>query len=123
MKIRIKGNSIRMRLSKSDVHHLQQTGYLEEQINFGNNQLKYAVQVSRDESQLLRAAFDDKKIIVYASEAFVKNWPGNDVVGLEEKMPLNEGETLNILIEKDFVCLDATSEDQSDNYENPGKFC
>ena len=28
-----------------------------------------------------------------------------------------------LLIEKDFVCLDHTLEDQSDNYANPNKVC
>jgi len=27
------------------------------------------------------------------------------------------------LLEKDFVCLDHTTEDQSDNYENPNTTC
>jgi len=27
------------------------------------------------------------------------------------------------LVEKDFICLDETTEDQSDNYENPNKTC
>jgi hypothetical protein len=36
-------------------------------------------------------------------------------------MPFFEDNSLYLLVEKDFVCLDETSEDQSDNYENPNK--
>lgn len=30
---------------------------------------------------------------------------------------------VNLLIEKDFVCIDNTTEDQSDNYPNPSLNC
>jgi len=33
------------------------------------------------------------------------------------------GVQLHLLLEKDFVCLDNTAEDQSDNYPNPNKAC
>jgi hypothetical protein len=38
-------------------------------------------------------------------------------------MPLGNGQSLKLLLEKDFVCLDHTDEDQSDNYPNPNKTC
>ena len=36
---------------------------------------------------------------------------------------IGKGKDLFLLIEKDFVCLDHTFEDQSDNYPNPNKLC
>jgi len=38
-------------------------------------------------------------------------------------MRVSETETLYLLLEKDFVCLDETHEDQADNFENPNKTC
>jgi len=43
------------------------------------------------------------------------------VVGFNAKMPVAENGSLYLLLEKDFVCLDETTEDQNDNYENPNK--
>ena len=43
--------------------------------------------------------------------------------GFENNMDFGDGKQLFLLIEKDFVCLDETIEDQSDNYENPSKTC
>jgi hypothetical protein len=38
-------------------------------------------------------------------------------------MPVSENDTLYLLLEKDFVCLDETMESQNDHYENPNKTC
>lgn len=45
------------------------------------------------------------------------------MVGFNNKMPLDNGEHLFLLVEKDFVCLDNTFEDQSDNFPNPNAVC
>ncbi|MFT5833421.1 MAG: hypothetical protein ACI97N_001048, partial [Cognaticolwellia sp.] len=44
---------------------------------------------------------------------------GNNQVGFKYEMPLENGEILSLLLEKDFVCLDERGEDESDNYPNP----
>ena len=41
------------------------------------------------------------------------------MVGLENEMEIAPGKILYLLLEKDFKCLDNTTEDQSDNYPNP----
>ena len=40
-------------------------------------------------------------------------------VGFSHIFVLNSGTKLKLLVEKDFVCMDETVEDQSDNYPNP----
>ena len=40
-------------------------------------------------------------------------------VGFSHIFVLNSGTQLNLLVEKDFVCMDETVENQSDNYPNP----
>ena len=121
MKLRIKGNSLRIRLTKTEVSKLAETGYLEEQIRFPNNQFTYALQ--KADAIGLSATFENNKITMLIPDSFVKSWPENDIVGLDTKMQLTVTESLYLLIEKDFICLDETTEDQSDNYENPGKTC
>ncbi len=122
MKIRIKGNSVRLRLSKSEVAKLDNIGYLEEQTSFGDNKFEYALQRT-NEGDDLTAKFDAGKISIFIPAKFVKDWPANDTIGFESRMPLTGTDSLYILVEKDFICLDETTEDQSDNYENPNKTC
>lgn len=122
MKLRIKGNSIRLRLTKTDVANLANQGKIEDRVNFVQSALSYAL-ASNAAIPKMTASFDKNQVLVEIPESDVKTWPINDIVGFEATMPLPDGNSLYILIEKDFACLDHTHEDQSDNYENPNKVC
>lgn len=120
MKIRIKGNSIRFRLTKTEVNNLAENGYLQEHTIFPNNLFTYALQANEN-ATTLAATLDNNNICLTIPESFTKNWPNNNTVGIEASMQIAENKFLYLLVEKDFVCLDATNEDQSDHYENPNK--
>ena len=60
---------------------------------------------------------------MFIPSSLSNDWPANQVVGFNARMPVDNDETLYLLLEKDFVCLDHTDEDQSDNYENPNRVC
>ena len=122
MKLRIKSNSIRIRLTKTEVEKLANTGYLEDQTLFANNKFVYVLQMV-DEGNELSASLDTNKITMFVPAVLIKDWPENNIVGFNANMPVAENEKLYLLLEKDFVCLDETTEDQSDNYENPNKTC
>jgi len=112
MKIRIKGNSLRYRLTKSDISNLAKHGHLEEHISFGENTLTYALQSKVGGT--LSAIFENNEITVFVDKEMVKEWVSTERIGFEYD---NNG--LFILLEKDFTCLDNVAEDQSDNYPNP----
>jgi hypothetical protein len=112
MKIRIKGNSLRYRLTKTDVENFDRDGYLEETTHFGAKIFKYALQRSVNNS--LIADFNDNTITMYMPVTMALEWTSSDRVGYES----NNSE-MYLLIEKDFKCLDNVAEDQSDNYPNP----
>ena len=122
MKIRIKGNSVRIRLSKSGVAAITGLGYLEEHTSFGNAKLTYALQRS-EEATMMTADFSDNKITIFIPSVLLQDWATNDVVGFDADMPVGNAESLYLLVEKDFKCLDNTDEDQSDNFENPNQTC
>jgi hypothetical protein len=121
MKLRIKGNSLRIRLTKTEVSKLAETGYLEEKTNFPNNRLIYVLQ--KTDSEELSAKFENNIITLFVPHSFTKEWPQNDEIGVETKMPLSQNEFLYLLLEKDFACLDKSTEDQSDNFDNPNQTC
>jgi len=115
MKVRIKGNSLRYRLSMTDVTRFRRDGYIEEVIDFGKTQLTYALQ--RGPTLNLEAEFMNDKIIVFMPYGWCDEWVETDRVGFEQKGQLY------LLIEKDFQCIDNVAEDQSDNYPNPSLVC
>jgi hypothetical protein len=118
MKIRIKGNCLRYRLTRPEVERFSETGLVEERVNFGSAALCYAL--CRTAAGELSAEFKDNRITLYLPAALVEEWVRTDKVGFEHRMPVNGTEEhLYLLVEKDYTCLDNVEEDQSDNYPNP----
>jgi hypothetical protein len=122
MKIRIKGNSIRLRLTQTEVANFANTGYLEEHTEFGNATFTYAL-ANDAEVLTLSAKMEGAKITMQVPPDLAKNWTSTNEIGFQHKQPLSNGKELFLLVEKDFVCLDNTFEDQSDNYPNPNTHC
>ncbi|MEM1336921.1 MAG: hypothetical protein AAGF96_04185 [Bacteroidota bacterium] len=118
MKIRIKDDSVRFRLTKSEVKALGEEGKIEALTHFNTAVFGYVVVLDADASQLY-AEFKYQKIILFLPEKLGKNWFREDRVGFEHFQKINQNRTLHLLLEKDFTCLDNTLEDQSDNYPNP----
>ena len=118
MKIRIKGNSLRYRLTRPEVEKFHRTGYLEEKIDFVGNSLHYSLCITNQEK--LSASFYDNQITVYIPASRIEEWKTTEQIGFEDEMKLESSEeTLHLLVEKDFTCLDKVKEDQSDHYPNP----
>lgn len=122
MKLRIKGNSIRLRLTQSEVATFAQTGYLEEHTVFANTTLTYALSKT-DTVNELSAIMEGTTITVQVPESIAENWTSTTEVGFQHQYSYANGNSLFLLVEKDFVCLDNTFEDQSDNYPNPNAVC
>jgi hypothetical protein len=112
MKLRIKGNSLRYRLTRSEVEQFAHEGVLKEKLVIGEEPLVYVLQRTTEEN--LRATLHTNLITLLVPEPMADEWTGTDNVGFKGQ----DGD-LQILVEKDFTCLDNVDEDQSDNYPNP----
>jgi hypothetical protein len=112
MKIRIKGNSLRYRLTQSEVVKVWREGLLEEQTKLIPETFIYAIKVG--DTEQLSAEFTGNKIILHISKAMIEELHDTQRVGFD-----GWSGSVRLLIEKDFTCLDNTEEDQSDNYPNP----
>ena len=118
MKIRIKGNSLRYRLTKSEVARLYTDGSLVERTEFAGKTLVYGIETSDDIAKGLSADFTGDCIVLRMTKAMINELNNTDTVGFEDHTG-----PVSILIEKDFVCIDRVEEDQSDNYPNPALSC
>lgn len=112
MKIRIKTNSIRYRLTKSDVAKLMDNGSLEDSVDFDAHQFFYRIEAIPGNQ--LQATFNNNTITLLMPKTMVDELANTERVGFD-----NEDGKLFLLVEKDFTCLDNVDEDQSDNYPNP----
>lgn len=125
MKIRIKGNSIRYRLTQTEVKTLAETGYLSEETCFGpeaSQKFFYTLE-AKTGIDGLRAAFDGGTISLFIPAEAARTWFEEDRVGFAGGEEVAPGITLHLLLEKDFACLDDSQEDQSDNFPNPNAVC
>lgn len=118
MKIRIKGNTVRLRLTQSEVRQLSETGTVTETTPFGPTTFSYQVAMHPDIGNL-QANYTENRIVLLVPETMGKTWFQDEKVGFENQMALPDGNTLHLLLEKDFTCLENRSEDESDNYPNP----
>jgi hypothetical protein len=120
VKLRIRANSIRLRLGRSEVRRLADVGRVEESTTFGPTQsFAYAVEAAAG-ARTTRATFEGGRLLVRVPRDVVAGWAGGNEVGISAEQPTDAGEALSILIEKDFECFDApASEPQDDAFPNP----
>jgi hypothetical protein len=117
MKIRINGNSVRIRLSKPEVEHFGNTGYLASKTEFGHATFTYVLE--KTSSETFSASFQNNTITMSLPQTWTKEWIETNRVGFESSMLIGNGKSLYLLLEKDFKCLDDSIEGQADNYDNP----
>lgn len=119
MKLRIKGNSLRLRLTRSEVSQLTTEGSLFNETDFGDASFRFGVEV-RDDVRSVSSVFNQGSIVVTAPTAVVADWATTDAVGIYGEHSVSSGSTMAIALEKDFRCLDpGRDEDESDNFDNP----
>lgn len=110
MKLRISGDSVRLRLTRSEVARFAASGEVEDAVHFGGgSKLTYALQAT-DSVEQPRASFSDGRIAVVVSKADAQKWATTDQVGIE-----GDG----IVVEKDFQCMHGDKERDADAYPNP----
>ncbi len=121
MKLRIKGNSLRLRISRSEVTRLLDGDCLEETVRFAPEpcaKFTYALQQDRLVGRpTVHYAENRVAVLIPADQA--NAWGTTDEVGIAEDISLGDLGTLAILIEKDFACLDRSDEDNHDTFPNP----
>lgn len=127
MKLRIKGPSLRLRLTQGEVHALATAGRIEERVPFGaGSELIYRLQRDAAATQI-SAALQGAVIEIRVPEQLANAWCTSEQVTLAQAQPVAGG-ALQITLEKDFACLaPRADEDESDNYPHPeaasGKSC
>ena len=117
MKLRIKGNTIRIRLSENEVNLLELGTSVQDKTCFPSSILSYRIQVSNKTS----ADFLDNEVLIKLPENEVHLWATTDQVSISKEISTLNDDILSILVEKDFKCLTVRPEDESDLYPNPNK--
>jgi len=121
MKLRIKGNSLRVRVSRSEVARVLAGDCLEETVRFtpeASAKFTYALQQKPSLSRLTVQYMENRVAILIPADR-ANAWGTTDQVGIEEDISLGNLGSLALLIEKDFACLDRSDNDNEDTFPNP----
>ncbi|MBA3442402.1 MAG: hypothetical protein H0T92_21305 [Pyrinomonadaceae bacterium] len=128
MKLRIRGNSLRLRLTRSEVARLAGGETVEEAIIFGiesNQRLIYALETSPD-ARHIEADYCGARITVRLPADAAREWANTDMISLNGKQSINankpnsQSDVLKLLIEKDFSCLtESRGADDEDTFPHP----
>jgi len=120
VKLRIRDNSVRMRLTQTEVDTLKTEGLVAARTEFpGGRSLRYAVE-SSPASITPNAYFSENTLTVRLPETVVLAWATTEQVSMRGEQPLDDGDTLSLLVEKDFQCLaPRDGEDESDMFPHP----
>jgi hypothetical protein len=120
MKLRIKGSSLRLRLTQGEVRRLETEGEVAEQVNFGRGvRLTYRLKAEPARSAITATYANDVIDIRVPREEAITWAQTADQVALAQGETVS-GDDLRIIIEKDWNCLaPRADEDESDNFPHP----
>jgi hypothetical protein len=119
MKLRIHGNSLRLRLNQSEVAQFSKTGFVEDSVQFAPGaSLTYALE-SMSSLKAPQALFTNGWLRIQVPGADATDWVRSDRVGISGDQPIESGKRLTILVEKDFQCLHGDEKRDPDAYPNP----
>jgi hypothetical protein len=124
MKIRLQGNSIRYRLREPELEHFKEYGSVTETIQLGEapgDQLRFTL--VRSSSTDITCQQFDRTTTIHVPRPLSDRWTDSDLTGFDAIIQIGNGDTLKVLVEKDFKCLDGTDEDNVGAYPNPAKQC
>ncbi len=121
MKLRIRGDSLRLRLKRGEVNQIAAGSSIVEETHFPDSVLTYRLDVSEDDD--MSANFQRGSLVISLPKSKVSDWAGSDEVSLYAEQKITGAGSLSLLIEKDFSCLEPghhrDGEDDEDTFPHP----
>lgn len=121
MKLRIRGDSIRLRLKRGEVDQIAAGISIVEETHFPDSVLTFRLDVSSNND--VSASFSNGSLVISLPQSRVQDWANTDEVSLLAEQQLSGTGALSILVEKDFGCLEPghhrACEDDADTFPHP----
>ena len=120
MKMRIRGDTLRLRLTRGEVDALGSGAAVEECTPFPDGStLRYRLVAGTAFAASQSATAGGHVVIVEVPRERAAAWAASDEVGVTGAEPFSVG-PLNVLIEKDFTCITPRAgEEELDTFPNP----
>ena len=121
MKLRLLDNTLRLRLTQSEVTQIGRGKSIGAHTDFANGRLDYQLTVTSDTKAA--ATFADGCITLSLPQAAVQTWSVGDQVSIRADIDTSNGTSLSLLIEKDFNCrapdANRRAADDKDTFPHP----
>jgi hypothetical protein len=121
MKLRIKGNSLRLRVSRSELARFLAGERIAETIRFAaapEAKLTYALERGTH-ATAASVRYRSQEVTVLLADEQVQTWSQESQVGVYTLVDIAPEGLLELIVEKDFACLDGSEEDNADTFANP----
>jgi hypothetical protein len=119
MKLRVRGNSIRLRLEQHEIKDLIEKGEVISALPFSEHQsFGYVLAVNKNGE--FKAAFANSVIRIEIPMGLAKSWSESEEEGMYQTLNANTDFEVKLAVEKDFQCLHKRpDEDETDLFPNP----
>ncbi len=126
MKLRLKGNSIRIRLDRRDIECLVDVGRVDDAVRFGPSlAFSYAVETGPATRERPKASYTAGCLTIRIDPEDAEEWLAGDRVGFDHEQVV-DGSVVRVLLEKDFACIDRPAGESADDayaFPNPAFSC
>jgi len=119
MKLRVKGNSIRLRLTQSEVKRMQTEKKVCESIDFGEDAVFYYELRSERCNKKMQPILKSNQITIVVDQEVINDWADSDQVSISGNYKISDQNDMILLVEKDFKCLSPRDEDETDMFPHP----
>jgi hypothetical protein len=117
MKLRIRNNSIRVRLDRTDLAELLERGLVRGALRFGpgsTHTFTYAVMIGSAPPAHPRADYSAGLLVITIHPVTAQLWAAGTRIGFDEEQAV-EGGTVRVILEKDFTNPDRLTEDAAED--------
>jgi hypothetical protein len=120
MKLRVLDNSIRLRLTRTEVDLIASEGLVKGHVAFaGSNTFDYVLE-SSPATVKPEAHISNNVLTVRIPQEEIHKWANSEQVSISSEQMLGDGAALKLCVEKDFACLaPREGEDESDMFPHP----
>lgn len=112
---------MRLRVSCSELARFLEGERVEETIHFApapEASLTYALE-SAVQAAPVSVKYEPQVVNIILSEDQARLWAAEEEVGVYSTIDIGAAGSLEVIVEKDFACLDRSDEENSDSFPNP----
>jgi hypothetical protein len=125
VKLRIQGDSLRLRVGPGEIARLLESGRIEERVHFAAEpeaRLTYALELGgaafNGDGSAVSVRWRPQEVAVVIPREMARAWAASEQVGMSGETDAGEAK-LAVLIEKDFACLEQKAGESEDTFPNP----